>query len=67
MAHPTSFEIVIDGRGGHGSQPHVAVDPVLVASHVVVALQSVVSRSVHSKEQVRAKQGSWVTATWCAH
>lgn len=51
MAHPTSFEILVEGRGGHGSQPHVAVDPVLVSAHIVVALQSVVSRSVHSKEQ----------------
>ena len=51
MAHPTSFKIVITGKGGHGSQPHMAVDPVLTAAHVIVALQSVVSRNVHSREQ----------------
>jgi len=51
MAHPTAFKIEIVGCGGHGSQPHLAVDPVLVAAHVVVALQSVVSRSVPSAEQ----------------
>ena len=51
MAHPSEFTIVITGRGGHGSQPQFAVDPVLVAAHVVVALQSVVSRSVPSAEQ----------------
>ena len=51
MAHPSSFEIVICGKGGHGSQPQFAVDPVLVSAHVVVALQSVVSRSVPSSEQ----------------
>ena len=51
MAHPTSFTILITGKGGHGSQPHMAVDPVLTAAHVIVALQSVVSRNVHSKEQ----------------
>ena len=39
------------GKGGHGSQPDVAVDPVLTAAHVVVALQSVVSRSVPTKEE----------------
>ena len=33
------------------SQPHVAVDPVLCAAHIIVALQSVVSRNVPSKEQ----------------
>ena len=52
MAHPSSFEIVITGKGGHGSQPQFAVDPVLVSAHVIVALQSVVSRSVPSSEQV---------------
>uniref|UniRef100_A0A7S2FJM7 Peptidase M20 dimerisation domain-containing protein n=1 Tax=Haptolina brevifila TaxID=156173 RepID=A0A7S2FJM7_9EUKA len=51
MAHPTEFKIRIDGKGGHGSQPQFAVDPVLVSAHVIVALQSVVSRSVASKEQ----------------
>jgi len=42
---------VVEGKGGHGSQPHVAVDPVLVSAHIVVALQSVVSRAVPSKDQ----------------
>ena len=51
MAHASTFEIVIDGKGGHGSQPHLAVDPVLVSAHVVVALQSIVSRSIASKAQ----------------
>jgi amidohydrolase len=51
MAHPTTFDITIKGKGGHGSQPQFAVDPVLVSAHVIVALQSVVSRSVASSEQ----------------
>lgn len=38
------IEIVIDGRGGHAAQPHQTVDCVVIASHVVLALQSVVSR-----------------------
>jgi len=50
MAHPSSFKIKITGKGGHGSQPHVAVDPVLTAAHVVIALQSIVSRSVDPTE-----------------
>jgi metal-dependent amidase/aminoacylase/carboxypeptidase family protein len=54
MGHPSEFKIKVKGRGGHGSQPQVAVDPVLVAAHVVIALQSIVSRSVHPREQVRA-------------
>ena len=51
MAHPTAFEIVITGKGGHGSQPQFAVDPVLTAAHVIIALQSIVSRNVASKEE----------------
>jgi amidohydrolase len=44
MAQPDEFQVVIHGRGGHAAQPHMTVDPVLVASHVVVAAQSIVSR-----------------------
>ncbi|WP_419896644.1 M20 aminoacylase family protein [Roseomonas sp. USHLN139] len=36
----------IKGLGGHAARPHAAIDPVLVASHIVVALQSVVARRV---------------------
>lgn len=50
MAHESSFEIVISGRGGHASQPHLCVDPVICGAHVVTALQTVVSRNVPSSE-----------------
>jgi amidohydrolase len=40
------FKIEITGSGGHGAQPHLAVDPVVAASQMVVALQSIVSRNV---------------------
>ncbi len=46
MAQADKFKVVIRGGGGHASQPHLAVDPVLVASHVVVAAQSIASRFV---------------------
>jgi len=46
MAAPDEFTIKIIGRGGHGSTPHLTVDPVLVASYLVINLQSVVSRNV---------------------
>jgi amidohydrolase len=36
--------IRVKGRGGHGAMPHLAVDSILVASHVVTALQSLISR-----------------------
>jgi amidohydrolase len=40
------FWIRITGRGGHAARPHNAIDPVVVGSHVVLALQSVVARRV---------------------
>ncbi len=50
MASADIFSIDLTGRGGHGAAPHLATDPVLAASHVVTALQSVVSRNVDPLE-----------------
>jgi amidohydrolase len=44
MASVDQFEIEIHGRGGHAAAPHQTVDAVLVAAHLITALQSVVSR-----------------------
>lgn len=41
-----SVDIVVHGVGAHGASPHKGVDPVLVASQIVVSLQSVVSRTI---------------------
>jgi amidohydrolase len=38
------FDITVRGRGGHGGMPHTSIDPVVAAAHVVLALQSIVSR-----------------------
>jgi amidohydrolase len=46
MAAADEFDILIEGVGGHGAYPHESVDPVLVAAHVVTALQSIVSRNL---------------------
>jgi len=46
MAAYDIFEIVVEGVGAHGAMPHHGVDPVLVASHLVTALQSIVARNV---------------------
>ena len=45
-----SVDIVVHGIGGHGAKPHKAIDPVLVAAHIVVSLQSIVSRSINPLE-----------------
>jgi amidohydrolase len=39
-----SFEITFKGRGGHGSAPHMTLDPVLMAAHFITDVQTVVSR-----------------------
>jgi amidohydrolase len=46
MAQADNFSITVRGRGGHGSMPQVTVDPILVASQLVVNIQSIVSRNV---------------------
>jgi amidohydrolase len=46
MASTDRFTVTIEGRGGHAALPHAAVDSVVVASHVVLALQSIVARNV---------------------
>ena len=40
------FDITITGRGAHGARPELSVDPVLVAGHIITALQSIVARNV---------------------
>ncbi|RFS20057.1 amidohydrolase [Chitinophaga silvatica] len=44
MASNDEINITVKGKGGHGAMPHLGVDPLLIASHIVVALQQIVSR-----------------------
>jgi amidohydrolase len=46
MASMDSMRIKIKGKGGHGAIPHEAVDSIVVSSHVLTALQTVVSREI---------------------
>ena len=46
MAAADRIDIRIAGRGGHGAHPHLVIDPVLVAAHIITAAQSVVARNV---------------------
>lgn len=50
MAASDRFSVTVKGRGGHGAAPHLSVDPVVVAAHTVVALQTIVSREVNPTE-----------------
>ena len=47
MAASDRVEICVNGRGGHGAHPYMAIDPVLVAAHIITATQSLVSRNVN--------------------
>ena len=46
LANVDSVDIIVKGRGGHGSQPHTTIDPIVQAAHLIVALQTIVSREV---------------------
>ncbi|CAK4719064.1 hypothetical protein LEN26_007045 [Aphanomyces euteiches] len=46
MAQCIDFRITISGPGGHGSAPHVTKDPIVAAGHIIVAMQTITSRSI---------------------
>jgi len=46
MAGGAFFDITVVGRGAHGASPQAGIDPVIVASHIATALQTIVSRNV---------------------
>jgi hippurate hydrolase len=46
MANVDSVDIVIKGRGGHGASPETTIDPIVVASRLVLDLQTIVGREV---------------------
>lgn len=45
MASTDELYVTVHGKGGHGAQPHQNIDPVLISSHIIVALQQIVSRN----------------------
>lgn len=50
MASTDLFTVTVRGKGGHGSTPQATVDPIVTAAHLVVAIQSIVSRNVSPLE-----------------
>jgi len=58
MAATDRFTITIRGRGGHAARPHTVVDPIVVAAHVVTALQTLVSRETSPTEPAVCTIGS---------
>lgn len=60
MAAADRFEITINGKGGHGAQPHKTKDAILIGSQVVTSLQQIVSRKVDPIESAVVTVGSFV-------
>lgn len=58
MASADTVTIKVSGKGGHGAVPHKAIDPVVVCSSIVIALQSIVSRNVNPQEMAIITVGS---------
>ncbi|MCP4789909.1 MAG: amidohydrolase [Gammaproteobacteria bacterium] len=52
MASASEFKITVAGKGSHAALPHLGVDSLLVATHLVQALQSIVSRNVSPVDSV---------------
>jgi amidohydrolase len=47
LANTDSVDITVKGRGGHGSAPHSAIDPIVIAARIVLDLQTIVSRETN--------------------
>jgi amidohydrolase len=50
FSNADSLRITVYGKGGHGSMPNTTIDPILIASRIIVTLQSIVSREVKPGE-----------------
>lgn len=63
MAASDSFSLVVKGMGGHGAAPQGAVDPIVAGAHVVVALQTIVSREVNPSDAAVISVGTFHAGT----
>jgi amidohydrolase len=52
MASGDGFTVEVTGRGGHGAYPHLSVDPMTAAAHILIGMQSLVTKEVAAKETV---------------
>ncbi len=63
MAAADTLHVTVHGRGGHGSQPHHAADPVPVACEIVLALQSMVTRQFDVFDPIVVTVGTFHAGT----
>jgi len=52
MASANEMRITVTGKGSHAAYPHLGIDPILIASHIVVALQSIAARNIDPLDSV---------------
>jgi hippurate hydrolase len=57
------IEATISGKGGHAAKPHETIDPTVIASQIVVALQTIASRRADPVEQVVVSITSFETSS----
>ncbi|MFN8888328.1 MAG: M20 family metallopeptidase, partial [Cyclobacteriaceae bacterium] len=50
MASSDEIYLKVIGKGGHGATPELTIDPVVIASHIIIALQQVISRNASPKQ-----------------
>jgi hippurate hydrolase len=58
MPSSDTVHIIVHGRGGHGAAPHDSADPVVAAAHIVLALQTVVSRNTDPRDMAVVSIGA---------
>jgi len=58
-ANVDSIDITVLGKGGHGSQPHSTIDPIVIASRIVLDLQTLVSREIQPGEPAVVTVGAF--------
>jgi len=63
MASADSFDIEVTGRGGHGADPHLAIDPIAIAAHLVIGLQQVVRAAVSPSDAAVLTIGELLAGT----
>ncbi len=63
MASGDGFTVEVTGKGGHGAYPHLSVDPMTAAAHILIGMQNLVTKEVAAKETVVLSVGQILAGT----
>jgi amidohydrolase len=63
MASGDGFTVEVKGKGGHGAYPHLSIDPMTAAAHILIGLQSLVTKEVAAQETVVLTVGQITAGT----